>query len=50
MTASTEPLDGYHPGLMLGHVASRLKISPSTARRWVRSGGIERGVWAFGHP
>lgn len=40
MTASSEPLHGYHPGLTLSQVASRLKISPSTARRWARSGRL----------
>src|SRR5687767_12165656 len=40
MTASAEPLHGYHPGLTIGQAASRLNVSPSTARRWVRSGRL----------
>jgi excisionase family DNA binding protein len=40
MTASTEPLHSYDPGLTIGQAASRLNVSPSTARRWVRSGRL----------
>jgi excisionase family DNA binding protein len=40
MVASAEPLHPYQPGLTVGQVASRLKVSPSTARRWVRSGRL----------
>lgn len=44
MTASTngsaEPLQGFHAGLTIGQAASALGVSPSTVRRWVRSGRL----------
>ncbi len=44
MTASTngsaEPLRGFHAGLTIGQAASMLGVSPSTVRRWVRSGRL----------
>jgi excisionase family DNA binding protein len=40
MVASSEPLHGYQPGLTIGQTASRLNVSPSTVRRWVRSGRL----------
>jgi len=55
MTASTngsaEPLQSFHPGLTIGQAASMLKMSPSTVRRWVRSGRLqsERVVVGDGH-
>ena len=40
MAVSAEPLQGYDPGLTIGQAASRLKVSSSTIRRWVRSGRL----------
>ena len=37
---SNESLQGFHPGLTIGQAASRLGVSPSTVRRWVRSGRL----------
>ena len=35
-----EAIHRYQPGLTIGQVASNLKVSPSTVRRWVRSGRL----------
>ena len=37
---SAEPLQGFHAGLTIGQAASTLGVSPSTVRRWVRSGHL----------
>jgi excisionase family DNA binding protein len=37
---STEPVQDFRPGLTIGQAASRLGVSPSTVRRWVRSGRL----------
>jgi excisionase family DNA binding protein len=45
---SAEPLHAFHAGLTIGQAASMLGVSPSTVRRWVRSGRLRSDQVAVG--